>query len=118
MPQKCVVSILLLQHMLQSMVRGADDPPSGLRNLPKGKTVQVSAWLDLLSLPSASRRQDFGLVSVIPPGVMDALICATVYVMNRYRPGLEASESRNLFVCFGCCVFVDSVGKDSHWVQR
>ncbi|CAM9184861.1 unnamed protein product [Ectocarpus fasciculatus] len=26
---------------------------------------------------------DFGLVSVIPPGVMDALICATVYVMNR-----------------------------------
>lgn len=29
-------------------------------------------------------KQDFGLVSVIPPGVMDALICATVYVMNRY----------------------------------
>ncbi|CAM9247077.1 unnamed protein product [Pylaiella littoralis] len=26
---------------------------------------------------------DFGLVSVIPPGVMDALICATVNVMNR-----------------------------------
>lgn len=31
-----------------------------------------------------TRRQDFGLVSVIPPGVMDALICATVNVMNRY----------------------------------
>lgn len=29
------------------------------------------------------RWQDFGLVSVIPPGVMDALICATVNVMNR-----------------------------------
>lgn len=27
--------------------------------------------------------QDFGLVSLIPPGVMDALICATVNVMNR-----------------------------------
>eukprot|EP00752_Nemacystus_decipiens_P006520 g5871.t1 len=26
---------------------------------------------------------DFGLVSVIPPGVMDALICSTVNVMNR-----------------------------------
>eukprot|EP00903_Cladosiphon_okamuranus_P008724 g8356.t1 len=26
---------------------------------------------------------DFGLVSVIPPGVIDALICATVNVMNR-----------------------------------
>ncbi|CAN0474149.1 unnamed protein product, partial [Ascophyllum nodosum] len=26
---------------------------------------------------------DFGLVSTIPPGVMDALICATLHVMNR-----------------------------------
>lgn len=27
--------------------------------------------------------QDFGLVSTIPPTVMDALVCATMYIMNR-----------------------------------
>ena len=33
---------------------------------------------------------DFGLVSEIPPSVMDAIICATVHLMNRAYPALAS----------------------------
>jgi predicted unusual protein kinase regulating ubiquinone biosynthesis (AarF/ABC1/UbiB family) len=33
---------------------------------------------------------DFGLVSEIPPSVMDAIICATVHLMNRAYTALAS----------------------------
>lgn len=39
-------------------------------------------------------RQDFGLVSTIPPTVMDALICATVQAMNRREAGISPTRER------------------------